>query len=201
MDKIALVKEYDEHFKSNPKKWTAEERDEFAFKTLSRLLKKEPANILDIGCGNGHTLEYFSRFWKKTKMVGLDLSSVGLEVAAEAVPDGTFLSGFLSDFETEDRFEVILNMGTAEHFEELGANLKLLKGLLTKGGVCYFEAPNNLRYSPGDHFYRRLKTGSKQMEWHLDLNEWENIFKETGFTIIKKFQGRKPYWEFIWLLR
>lgn len=201
MDKTALIKEYDDHFKEDPQKWTAEERDEFAFKALSTVVTKAPENILDIGCGNGHTLEYFLRFWPKTKMVGLDLSTVGLEVAAKAVPNGIFQAGFLSDFKTEERFEVILNMGTAEHFEHLNSNLKILKSLLAKGGYCYFEAPNNLRYSSGEHSYRRLKTGSKQMEWHLNSQEWEKIIKEVGFTIVRRFQGRKPYWEFIWLLR
>jgi hypothetical protein len=69
------------------------------------------------------------------------------------------------------------------------------------GGICYLEIPHNLLYSEGEKGFRRLTTRSKQVEWHLERDDWEDIIRQSGFTIEQRLKGLNEAWEFVWTLR
>ena len=55
MNRDKLIQEYDDWFRTKPHKWTSRERNGFMLDVLDRY--PEPEMILDVGCGNGHTLK------------------------------------------------------------------------------------------------------------------------------------------------
>jgi len=199
MDKTDLIEKYDAYYLQNKNKWAMSERDKLAFETLAGY-KPKPAEILDIGCGNGHTLEYFALRHSPAKLYGIDISPVAIEIAQSKGMGAVLEAVFLLDYKTNKKFEVIVCLGTAEHFEDLVPHLSKVKSLLKKGGLCYMEVPHNLIYSKGEHTYRQLQTGSRQWEWHLEQEEWEAKFIEAGFSVKKFYRRNKPQWEFCWLL-
>lgn len=199
MDKEKLIKMYDQYYTKDSRKWSNSERNRLAFETTSHYCP-EPAEILDIGCGIGHTLAYYQTRHCKAKMYGIDLSPVAIELAKQQVADGNFQATFIGDYSSRKKFEVILCMGSAEHFENLVPDLKKLKSLLKKDGIAYIEVPNNLLYSKGEHAFRQLRTGSRQWEWHLSKTEWEDRFAEAGLAIKKFYRRNRPQWEFCWIL-
>jgi len=195
-----LIKKYDEYYAKDKSKWAIEERDRLAFETIVEYVP-EPKEILDVGMGNGHTIYYFSKRLPHTKFYGIDLSTVAVELAQKKVPDAQLEVAFLTEYKTRKKFDVIICLGTAEHFRELEENLACMKSLLRKDGICYVEIPNNLAYDKGEHIFRQLRGGSRQYEWHLPKEAWEKLFTQTGFEIIKFYKRDKAQWEFTWILR
>ena len=186
---------YDEIFAAHPGKWSSAQRDEYAFNALNKHIG-EPAALLDIGCGNGHTLKYFSHRWKNTAYYGIDLSRVGIDLARKAVPSGTFEVASLLTYFPGRKFPVVVCMGVMEHFKNLPAHLQRIRGLLEPDGVVYVEAPNSL----GGGTEEGYRPHGTQEEWHLKRTSWEKILTEAGLNILKAITGPGAYMEFIWLL-
>lgn len=196
-----LVKEYDKYYRNNPEKWKSYPRYKYMYVEITRAGVRHPENVLDVGCGNGHTLAYLHRRWAKTTgFYGLDLSEVAIELTQKNVPGVKVHQGFVEDYQPDVRFDLILCMGVAEHFRDVTKGLRHMKGLLAEEGVLYLEVPNCLSYSPGEHTFRRTKVGSHQTEWHLSRDEWEVHIANSGLKFRAAKAGRNPAWEFIWVL-
>jgi trans-aconitate methyltransferase len=198
MNRNDLVKEYDAYFTAEPGKWVSDRRNEYAVKAIE-CFNKNPVSILDVGCGNGHTLLAMQKRFPDAVLHGMDISPVACEIASKNVSGAGILNIFVEDCEITFTNDVVLCMGTAEHFVDPNAGLLALRRFTT--GILYLEIPNNLKYSPGDEGYRRLSCGSRQMEWHLKRDTWEKMIKQAGFEIVASYTGHKPSWEFIWILR
>lgn len=194
-----LVEEYDNYFKTWPKKWGSMRRDEIVVDVLANLYP-DPIDILDVGCGNGHLLQLLGVAFPDVKLYGLDISPEALKIAADAAPWINWIEGFIEDLPEKKKYSVVILQGTIEHFVDPSAALAKVKSILRKGGIVYVEAPNNLAYDPGEHTYRRLKRGSRQMEWHLSAEEWEAMFEAAGFEILLYRREDTPQWGNIWVL-
>ena len=190
------MKEYEAFYRQNPERWTAD--DDAICRTVSRY-KPAPERMLDVGCGNGHTLAKMRDVFPKAWLYGVDLSQEALHMASDKVPSGVFKQGFVEQYNPGVFFDVITVVGVAEHFIDLYEGLMRVAGLLTKDGICYLELPNNLAYSPGAHIYRRLECGSGQMEWHLGREEWEQLIGKAGFEILEARSGNSLVNEFVWV--
>lgn len=202
-DKKALKQEYENYFSNNPNMWIDSGRDEFTLLALIDYIGHEPESLIDVGCGNGHTIEYFSKHWKNTEYMGIDLSDKAVELAGKRVPGATFISCFLDDVLYIQKNDVVLCMGVAEHFEDLQAGLQAVRQLVKKDGIVYFEVPNCISYPSSDRMegFKRPNFGSRQTEWHLHRSTWERELKKAGFEIVKAIRGLNIYSEFVWLLK
>lgn len=188
---------YDAIYTANPRKWGGGQRDRFAFNNM-RLSDVAPgAALLDIGCGNGHTLRFMSHYWKETALYGIDLSPVAISLAQAKLPQAHLSACALADYEPGITFDVILLLGVAEHFEDIPVHLRKVRELLSDGGYVYLEVPNCLAYNAGDEGYRPT---AYQMEWHLKRDTWENIIRDSGFTIERSIRGPSVEMEFIWII-
>jgi len=194
-----LITKYNEYYSKDKGKWSIVDRDRLAFDTIVNFIP-EPLEVLDIGCGNGHTLAYFQKRHATAKLYGIDLSRVAIDLAKEKLPEANLEVAFLQEYAPRKKFQVIVCLGTAEHFVHLEDDLVKMKSLLKKDGICYMEIPNNLAYDKGAHDFRQLRGGSHQYEWHLDKEEWEAKFIDAGFEVKKFYRRNRPQWEFCWAL-
>lgn len=188
-----IVREYDTYYLNDPHKWAIEVRNQFMLSVIS-----EPKRLLDIGCGNGHTLVSVSRVYPDANLYGVDLSGVACRLTREKLPDVEIFQGLIEDYKPDVKFDWVLCLGVAEHFEDVRSVLRIIRKI--EAEHYYFEIPNNLKYSRGGAGYRRLSVGSKQWEWHLPRHVWVSHFVEAGFVIEKTLVGKKRTWEFIWTL-
>ena len=180
---------YDEVYKKSPGKWSDHDRDRFAFEAIHRILG-EPESLLDFGCGNGHTLEYFRRKWSRTILFGYDISPEAVKIASKKV------DAALSTQVPEEKVEIVTCLGVAEHFEK--ADLSPLR----LGAYLYLEVPNCLSYSDSSvEGFRATHGGSGQMEWHLKRKTWHDLIEKAGFEIVESLTGGRPSWEFVWIAR
>jgi SAM-dependent methyltransferase len=182
------IEEYNQIFIQSPGIWSGGiERDLFVTNYFL-----QPLSILDIGCGNGHTLQRLHQIWPGTIMRGLDWSPAAIGAAKFRFPDGRFLCGEIDDVMLPA--DLVLCMGVAEHFVDLSELSKIRR--LMKGQL-YLEIPHNLLGSPDkSEGFRRY---GRQEEWHLERETWEKIIKQ-DFDIVKSVVGLEPAWEFIWIL-
>jgi len=176
--------DYDAIYREDPGKWSNSERDDFVSDNL-----EEPASLLDIGCGNGHTIKHLATCWPNTKFYGVDISQVAIDIAQKKTPQATFARGSNMDIDVD----VITLMGVAEHFE----NLKDLENYRAK--IVYLEVPNCLSYSNSKE--EGFRKNGEQMEWHLRRETWEKTIEDCGFEILERFDGGRPSWEFVWVLK
>jgi 2-polyprenyl-3-methyl-5-hydroxy-6-metoxy-1,4-benzoquinol methylase len=195
-----LKREYNKFYRRNPNKWSSDKRDEFTYQALLTFLGRAPKSLIDIGCGNGHTLAYLHKHWPETKYTGLDLSSEAIRIARKKAPFATLIQGFL-DQEDLNEYQVVCCLGVAEHFEYIVPNLVLIKDLITRNGVAYIEVPNCIGYPTSEPVegFRRLNIGSHQTEWHLFRPTWEQHLSNAGLEIVQALDG--PNAEFIWFVR
>jgi malonyl-CoA O-methyltransferase len=197
MDRKLLEREYDDWYRRKPRKWTSHERNCFMIEHITQY--PPPKILLDVGCGNGHTLEAVQGVYPDCQLYGMDISRRALRLTQEKVKDVHTVHAFVDTTSLDIKFDWVLCMGVAEHFEDLMPSLERLKSLT--GGHCYMEIPHCLNYSPGPEEYRRLSCGSKQWEWHLTRDTWEQHLYAAGFEIVEAITGENRAWEFVWVLK
>lgn len=193
----ALIAEYDRWFRERPDIWVSPARNQFMLNVIDQY--PDPKMVLDIGCGNGHTLKAVQSYYPNCSLFAMDISEEALALVKDKVDSVYAIHDFIDKTSLSLRFDWVLCMGVAEHFQRLMPSLQRMKTLT--GGYCYLEVPNCLKYSPGKHGFRRLDWGSHQWEWHLPREGWEEKLEEAGFEIVQSLVGEEPTWEFVWVLK
>jgi SAM-dependent methyltransferase len=205
MNRRGMVEEYNNYFLRNPHKWEREESNQLAWLNLKEYLGRDPATVVDIGCGNGHTIAYLSKKWNKTMFMGMDLSDVAIRIATERrLARAIFEVGFADLYFPSVKFQVCLLLGVAEHFENPENTLRAIReSILRPGGVLYIEVPNCIAYPESEPVegFRKLACGSRQTEWHLRRETWEGILVAAGYSIERYYVGPRMQNEFIWVLK
>ena len=100
--------------------WKDSEANRIVFTTplpTEQLLQKIPlnANIIDVGCGYGRTLEYLHQKGYHC-LSGIDVSSSYIEATHRVVPDAYLQVTNMSEFDFgENKYDLVLLMGVIEY--------------------------------------------------------------------------------------
>lgn len=104
-----------------------------------RFFGNKKFSVLDIGCGVGGILVPFVRAGFRCK--GIDTPSFYTKVGKSKL--GIDIDQvFLDDFNTEEKFDIIILNHTLEHFLDPIRQLKKIRMLLKDKGILYIEVPN-----------------------------------------------------------
>jgi SAM-dependent methyltransferase len=195
------IERYNKIYTRHPEKWANNfVRNWLAYTAIYRYIS-EPETLIDIGCGNGHTIEFFNSRWPDTVYYGIDFSDVAIGLAKEKVPDAEFYAGDFKDFSVS--CDVVTVMGVAEHFEKLVDGLRSLKDY---GDLIYLEVPDCLSMGilngskNKNEGFRKTFKGGLQVEWHLKRSSWEERIRLAGLEIVEYFPGSDLF-EFVWILK
>ena len=147
--------------------------------------------ILDIGCGGGLLSEPMSRLG--AEVFGMDASEKNIEVAKiHAKKSGLNIKYFCSSperFETNLKFDVILNMEIIEHVEDVGFFLKSSSRLLRKNGIMFVATLNKTLKSylfaiiGAEYILKWLPIGTHEWEKFVKPEELVNISKKYNLTL------------------
>ncbi len=147
--------------------------------------------ILDIGCGGGLLSEPMSRLG--AEVFGMDASEKNIEVAKiHAKKSGLNIKYFCSSperFETNLKFDVILNMEIIEHVEDVGFFLKSSSKLLRKNGIMFVATLNKTLKSylfaiiGAEYILKWLPIGTHEWEKFVKPEELVNISKKYNLTL------------------
>ena len=196
MNGTELVEYYNGVYASYPHKWENWWRDEEVCRTLAEY--PMPKRLIDIGCGNGHTLELLKIYFPDTEFYGIDLSNKAVALAQRKNPDATFYCGNFETLELPHRFDRIVSLGVMEHMYDTHEALSLVKDYLEDGGLFYLEVPMNAKL--GEEGWFGAYTGD-QIEWHRKPETWEQFIQLAGFDIVENKVDEMGSAMCIWVLR
>ena len=116
--------------------------DNFKLKSNREPLKK--INILDIGCGGGLLSEPITRLG--ANVTGIDASDKNIKIAKLHAKKNKLKINYLcaspEKLKIKKKFDVILNMETIEHVEDINFFIKSCSKLLRKNGIMFVATLN-----------------------------------------------------------
>jgi ubiquinone/menaquinone biosynthesis C-methylase UbiE len=138
--------------------------------TLDKLtqvyLLKERKHILDIGCGNGMTLDYFAS--TASKLVGIDLNNYLSVPSKERIAFSVVDLNFEKLPYTDRAFDLIFALQVMEHLENPFYFMRETHRVLTDDGLFIMSVPNPFTFSSKLRFFltgnaRRWKLGNDHL--------------------------------------
>jgi trans-aconitate methyltransferase len=102
----------------------------------------EARSVMELGLGHGFSTKLFSDHYPR--IVVLDGSSTVIDHFRSKHPDSTaqIVETYFEEFETEERFDLIILGFVLEHVDDPVAILKRFKGFLKPQGRLYVSVPN-----------------------------------------------------------
>lgn len=101
--------------------------------------------MLDIGCGEGWTLEYFSSLNWQVK--GIDFSPHGLHThnkhLEESIETGDIYLKLQEFIDSQQRYDLVVLDNVLEHVLDPARLLQMINMVITKTGVLLIEVPND----------------------------------------------------------
>ncbi|MFH1004261.1 MAG: class I SAM-dependent methyltransferase [Bacteroidota bacterium] len=91
-------------------------RNEVLKKVFKKFLKKNSADVLEVGCGNGTVLSALSEL-KNLNLTGADIYLSGVKFAKSQVPNATFIQIDAENIPFENKFDAIGCFDMLEHIE------------------------------------------------------------------------------------
>ena len=166
----------------------------------------ERIKILDIGCGGGLLSEPMKRLG--ADVVGIDASNKNIQVAKIHAKknklDIKYICTSPENFETKNKFDVILNMEIIEHVEDVDFFLKSCSKLLKKNGIMFVATLNKTLKSyvfaiiGAEYILRWLPIGTHDWEKFIKPNHLIDSLKKHNLKVDKidgmKFNIIKDEW-------
>ena len=106
---------------------------------LAKIVKTNPKNILDYGCGIGLALPYFLNNFPTSKISATDISENSLSLVSKNFPD---INVIKDNNLADNSFDIIYCSGVFHHIDPENRDLvlkKLFKCLNKNGLLCVFE--------------------------------------------------------------
>ena len=161
----------------------------FKLKNQDKPLKN--LKILDIGCGGGLLSEPMCRLG--ANMTGIDASKKNIQVAKLHAKKSNLNIKYLStspeNFQTEIKFDVILNMEIIEHVEDVNFFLESCSSLLKKGGIMFVATINKTLKSylfaivGAEYILRWLPIGTHEWDKFVNPKDLINISKKHNLNL------------------
>ncbi len=174
---------------SNPhyKEW------ELRQKTLARFIsyfsaKKQPQEVLDIGCGNGWFTNKIAEVSKKNKVIGLDVNSLELKQAVRIFQKENLLFYYADLFEIDkefsERFTLITLNACVQYFEDFEKLMnKLTTFLKPNGEIHILDSPF---YKPKDILAAKQRTVVYFKK--MGVPEMSDFYFHHSTNLIKNFE-------------
>ena len=171
---------------------------EYKYKTNTRyqrylveLLEKEmdyiPSSVLDVGCGQGLNTVRFAEDWPNAKIVGVDLSDVGIEYANAHYAGNKNVSFICDDVsnmvDSEKKFDLVCAFELLEHIEDWEKVATAMTKISNRYIMVSVPIGRMREYEKEHGHYRNYQKG-----------ELESFFEENGFRTLKTYCAGFPFW-------
>ena len=178
-------------------------------KEVIKEMKWKGKRVLDVGCGTGNFAREVAK--KDAKYVlGIDYADEAIKIAEKNNKEKNLKFKKLDVIKLDEKFDIIVSIGTIEHMDNPIKIIKKLKSCLNKNGKIILTTPNwtnprgyvlmtlyflfnapitlaDLHYlTPNEHLKMAKKVNMK-LKWRTIEHSWGN-----GEIMIKDFQRRIP---------
>jgi len=176
-----IAKKYEEEAKQD---WKDKKHVDLFLKYL-----KKNASILDIGCGTGELIKYYSD--RGFVITGLDISEKMIKISKEKVPSASFIKTSLYDIhKIEEKFDAISATFVLVNIpkEKIDEVIKKVYEKLNKGGVFFIvftiALKEGLQQEP-------LDNSCKYYAINYSNEEIIDILKNNGFKILESIKNSR----------
>ena len=152
----------------------------------------EGYSILDIGCGGGLISEPMSRLG--AKVTGIDASEKNIKIAKSHSNKNKLRINYLKaspeTLNSEEKFDIILNLEVVEHVDNVNLYIKSCSRLLKKNGIMFTATLNRSFVSyikaiiGAEYVLRWLPIGTHDWNKFIKPEELENFLKEEKFSTL-----------------
>lgn len=162
-----------------------------AYKIFPKILNvKKGDTILDVACGLGRLLEACVPY--DVNLHGVDLSDVAVEKAKVNVPSAHIAEGNAENLKFEDEtFDHITCLGSLERMIDTKKVLSEINRIGKKDAKFCFLVRNKNGFT----WFIKKKLGIVNKKGHQgakSYEEWEDIFKSTGYKILDVYPDQYP---------
>jgi len=171
-----------------------DERTRPAAELLVRIPHKNPARVIDLGCGPGNSTALLARYWPKAQLEGLDSSEAMLDQARRSGITATWLSGDIPGWSPTKRYDVIFTNATLQWVPDQEQVIPRLMGFLEPGGMLAFQVPCNFN-APSHKIIRDV---AEQGPWAAKLKGVRNLTLGTPqfyYDILEPLSAAIDIWE------
>jgi 2-polyprenyl-3-methyl-5-hydroxy-6-metoxy-1,4-benzoquinol methylase len=170
-------------------------------KIVSKMDKREPIRILDLGCAGGTDVFMYARLLPpelKIEFTGLDVSDKNVDTARERAQqlgfkNTTFIVGDAVTLEqVEGTFDIITSSEVIEHVPDPGAMVRSISEHLAPGGHVILSTPTVTRSSA--LFYKYLFRRLERKTAEFDTLMWSTVTSKgvsSGHGHISEMKARK----------
>lgn len=142
------------------------------WRALRHLHPLRGADFIDLGCGAGWATRLAKVEGLAKRVVGLDFSRTGLELARRHTPEILWLQADGTALPLADgAFDRLFCNGALEHFPDVARGLREVNRILRPGAMAVMIVPN---------FY--VKT-EQPMEFRTHYWGWKKLFAEAGLEV------------------
>jgi trans-aconitate 2-methyltransferase len=172
-----------------------DERSRPFFDLLARVAAKDPAVVVDLGCGPGTLTAELARRWPAAEVRGVDSSPQMIE-AAQALPAASggrlsFALGDVRDWEPDGRVDVIVSNAVLQWVPGHLQVLARWASFLNEGGWLAIQVPGNfdqpshtvLREMAGSPRWRSLLAGAPLNRSEASPAEFLDVLAGEGFDV------------------
>jgi 2-polyprenyl-3-methyl-5-hydroxy-6-metoxy-1,4-benzoquinol methylase len=157
---------------------------------VRKIKKNGTLRLLDIACGTGWALSHWQN--KNFKVTGLEASEHRSRLCREKYSIDVF-TGFIEDFKSEEKFDVVTMRHILEHIENPIAVLEKVRHLLKDDGILLITVPNI--NSIGRYIFQEKHVWV--LPWHLHFyypKTLTALLRRVGFNERKLYQIPSPLW-------
>lgn len=150
---------------------------------LLRGLKMQ--SLLDVGCGDGINLQFFSELFPYAKLYGLDISEEAVNLARQRHLKAEFFVLDVAFNRLDHKFDLLTSIDVLEHIPEDRRVLKNMYEMTRPGGHALITTlKGNMRA-----FEKRIGHVRNYKEMEL-----EKKIREAGYIILKRIEWGFPFY-------
>jgi len=175
-----------------------DERTRPAVELLARVAHKNPAHVIDLGCGPGNSTALLARRWSKAKLEGLDSSEAMLDQARRSGIQATWHSGDIPSWSPTLRYDVIFANAALHWLSDQDELMRRLMSYLAPGGVLAFQVPVNFN----EPSHKLMRDVAGEGPWAAKLKDVRNIVlgsAEGYYEVLEPLASHLDIWQTTYL--
>jgi len=151
-------------------------RIELILHFISEIIKREGnkviANVIDIGCGDGHFDKLIHKsFSNHVSLVAVDISTTRISRAKRALPNASFIVADIHHLPLKQFFDIAILAEVIEHLKAPELALEEVQMVLKKQGYLILDIPS--KTNPVDKFLSHI---GKEPSWGLRIDRTHVFF-------------------------